>query len=43
MCLEGRRETDREQLSLGTRERGWVQEGRAQGLAWGVVPVALGF
>lgn len=43
MCLEGRRETGRERLSLGTRERVWAQEGRAQGLAWDVVPVALGF
>lgn len=42
MCLEGRRETGRELLSLGTYERGWVQEGRAQGLTWGVIPVALG-
>lgn len=32
----------RELLSLGTCERGWVQEGRAQGLTWGAVPVALG-
>lgn len=38
MCLEGRRETGREQLSLGTRERGWVQEGRAPRLAWGCCP-----
>lgn len=31
MCLEGRRETGRERLSLGPRERVWVQEGRARG------------